>query len=83
MTANVELSYSGYEFLTTIFEKYDLDKDKALSPQVKVLKGVRWLNDTSHFKCLFRSWSICLALALLCHGVQTCTIQFQSATKDG
>jgi hypothetical protein len=35
--ANVELSYIGYEFLTTIFEKYDLDKDKALSPQVKIV----------------------------------------------
>jgi len=36
--ANVELSYSGYEFLTTIFEKYDLDRDKALSPQVSAMK---------------------------------------------
>jgi hypothetical protein len=33
-TSNVELSYSGYEFLTTIFDKYDTDRDKALSPQV-------------------------------------------------
>lgn len=33
-TSNVELSYSGYEFLTSIFEKYDSDKDKALNPQV-------------------------------------------------
>ncbi len=31
--ANVELSYSGYDFLTSTFEKYDRDKDKALNPQ--------------------------------------------------
>lgn len=30
---SVELSYSGYDFLTAIFEKYDRDKDKALNPQ--------------------------------------------------
>ena len=28
-----ELSWAGYEFLTRIFEKYDQDKDGALSPQ--------------------------------------------------
>ena len=35
-TSNVELSYSGYEFLTSIFEKYDSDKDKALNSQVRL-----------------------------------------------
>ena len=35
-TSNVELSYSGYEFLTSIFDKYDSDKDKALNPQVRL-----------------------------------------------
>jgi len=34
-TSNVQLSYSGYEFLTTIFDKYDADKDKALNSQVR------------------------------------------------
>ena len=31
--ASVELSFAGYDFFTSIFEKYDRDKDKALSPQ--------------------------------------------------
>ncbi|TRY68974.1 hypothetical protein TCAL_08636 [Tigriopus californicus] len=31
--ASVELSHEGYDFFTTIFEKYDKDGDKALSPQ--------------------------------------------------
>ncbi len=30
---SVELSHEGYDFLTAIFEKYDQDGDKALSPQ--------------------------------------------------
>ena len=29
----MELSHEGYDFLTVVFEKYDVDKDKALSPQ--------------------------------------------------
>ena len=31
--ASIELSFSGYDFFTSLFEKYDRDKDKALSPQ--------------------------------------------------
>lgn len=31
---SVELSHEGYDFLTAIFEKYDQDADRALSPQV-------------------------------------------------
>ena len=31
--ASVELSLAGYDFFTAIFEKYDRDHDKALSPQ--------------------------------------------------
>ena len=29
----MELSSDGYDFLTFVFDKYDQDKDKALSPQ--------------------------------------------------
>ena len=31
--ATVELSYSGYDFFTSLFTKYDRDGDKALNPQ--------------------------------------------------
>ena len=31
--SSVELSSDGYDFLTFVFDKYDQDKDKALSPQ--------------------------------------------------
>lgn len=31
--ANIELSYSGYDFFTAMFEKYDKDLDKALNHQ--------------------------------------------------
>jgi hypothetical protein len=43
-TSNVELSYSGYEFLTAIFDKYDTDKDKALNPQVFLEPILRLFN---------------------------------------
>ena len=32
-SGNIELSYSGYDFFTAIFEKYDRDRDKALNHQ--------------------------------------------------